>query len=242
MRRVMLLAFSVMFTSSAVAKTVTVNYADLPFDTAKQILLSYNKNLIGVADDALKTVLQNSQTLTFDDGILPQDLRNKLEVAQKMSTVSTVLKAGTDYAEQGRAIGIATGAALSAITTETAKFAQTTPGIFLMVMVAWKIMGQDFLATTKGIIVGVPMLIFWCCTFIWWMRRVYGIRYVKSWTADGKPSHERLPPLSIQWNKDWAEAHNRNAKSDETAGYSIVALLKSAGFIAVIFATIWLVI
>lgn len=53
----------------------------------------------------------------------------------------------------GKEIGIAVSDSLKAITTETSKFANTKLGTYIMILVAWKVMGQDFLQ----MLVGIPL-------------------------------------------------------------------------------------
>lgn len=234
----MLVVVAFMLPTTGFAKQVTVNNNDLPFDIAKQILLSGDKNLQGLADDALRTILQNRGLLTFDDSVLSEGLRSKLQASQKIAEVTEQLKVGRDWAEMGRAIGIATREGLSAVTTETAKFADTTPGRFTMVMIAWKVMGADFLASVKGYLIGVPLLIFWCSLFVWWLRRVYGIHKVTR-LVDGKKVVEEMPPLSVQWAEAWAK--NPGAK-DNTSDMVVFAALKTVGFVVGIFVIVWIVI
>jgi hypothetical protein len=100
----------------------------------------------------------------------------------------------------GRAIGIATREGLAAVTTETAKFAETTPGKFTMFMIAWKVAGTDFLRAIKGYLIGVPLLIVWISIFYWWLKRVYhGYAKKVAVEKDGKQASEYtwVEPLMI---------------------------------------------
>lgn len=228
------------------ATQVTVKTNDLPFETAKQILLGQDRNLSGVADDALKQILQNKVTLSFDDGLLPETVRTKLKADRQMATVTETLQEGKNWAQMGEAIGIATRGALAAISEETQKFANTTPGVFLMAMVAWKVMGADFLHTIKGYLIGVPLLIFWCWIFATWLRRVYWPHRATRWVEakDSQPAHkvvEEVSPLSVQWNKDWAEACAKSGEPEKMGQSEMVwfAAFKTAGFVAGIFLIVW---
>src|SRR6202008_4837495 len=160
------------------------------------------QSLSGLADEALQTILKNKVSLSFDDSYLPPDLQARLAAQQKIGEVTEQLKVGRDWAEMGQAIGIATRGALSAVTDETARFAATTPGKFTMYMVAWKVMGSDFVKTAKVIIVGVPLLCSWMVFFAWWLRKVYGWRRRKVVT-EGKRTYELMEPLSVLWAKEW---------------------------------------
>lgn len=247
-RSIAVMALVLLIPTAVFAKQVTVLWGDLPFEVAKKVVLLQDKNLNGLGDDAIRQVLQNRGSLTFDDEMLSPELSAKLQAAQKIAQVTTTLQAGRDWAEIGRAIGIATREGLSAVTDETAKFAKTTPGQFTMVMIAWKIMGPDimsFIRSMKGYIVGIPLLMFWLGFFAWWMRRVYGYHKVKR-VVDGKTVVEEMPPLSVVWNKQWAEAVAKiDPRGQEKVGISdwaVMAGIKTVFFVVVTFIIVWFVI
>jgi len=251
--RMAVAALFCVFSTTIYAKTVTINVADVSFETLKT-LVSKDKtigvDLSGVADNALKVILDKRKTLTIDDTDLPTELRARLEAAKKISEVTTSLKAAQEWSDMGRGIGVAVREGLSAVTDETAKFADTTPGKFTMVMIAWKVMGQDFITTVRGILIGIPLLIFWICIWVWWLKRVYGYHKVKKVTIgeDNKKivTYEEMPPLSVQWNKDWAEKHSKLTGKDlENAGLSDwvgFSAIKSVGFVVVMFLIWWWII
>jgi hypothetical protein len=247
MKKAILIVLLMLVAHSALSKTITVKISDLDFEQAKKILL-FDKSYANLSDDILQQILNNKGTLTFDDGLLPQDVRTRLDAAQKVQTVTTTLQQTRDWAEMGNAVGIATRGALSAITDETEKFAKTTPGLFLMAIVAWKVAGADFLATIKGYLIGVPLLIFWIWFFARWFNRIYFEHWVTTYVANADGTQVKtkveVQPLSVQWTKEWGAA-KAAAKEPDKMGMSDMAILagfKTAGFIVGIFAIVWLII
>lgn len=189
MRLILIVLMCLLFGGPVFAKQVTVNTVDLPFEVAKTILLSQKggESLKVLDDENLKKVIAARGSFDVDDSVLPNDLRQRLDAARKLSEVTSNLQVGRDWAEMGRAIGIATREGLNAVTTETAKFAETTPGKFTMFMIAWKVAGADFLKAVKGYLIGVPLLIAWACLFYWWLKRVYhGYQKKITTVAEGK--------------------------------------------------------
>ncbi len=247
MRRVFLILAAATFVAAAPvialanheksAKIVGVKVSDIPFEVAKQLLpkdKTITIDLTGVPDDLLRSILEKRGILTVEEGVLPHDLKIKLQAQQKIADVTTTLKQSAEWAEIGRAIGVATREGLAAITQETAKFADTTPGKFTMVMIAWKVMGADFLKTSKGFLIGIPLLITWILIFVWWLRRVYSWHRKKivAYDKDGKKrvSYEEVEPLSVQWSK---------AGKDSEGYFALLAGVKAAAFVVVMFVIYW---
>ncbi len=69
----------------------------------------------------------------------------------------------------GKEVGIATREGLNAVVDTAEKFGSTKVGNFVMVMIAWRIIGKDVL----GVILGVPMLIGGICLWLWAARRMF---------------------------------------------------------------------
>ncbi len=153
----------------------------------------------------------SAQQITVNERDLPPEVLAKLKSQQKVEQVTQTLSTGKEWAEIGRAIGIATREGLSAVSDETAKFAETTPGKFTMALIAWKVAGADLKKFVSGVIVGIPFLIFWLCLYVWWLRKVYGQRkmrkIIEPTDAGGKRevTIEYLPPLSIVFSKSTDE-------------------------------------
>jgi hypothetical protein len=235
MKRLLLALYLVFAGIPAFAKQVTVSASDLPFEVAKTILLSQKggDSLKVLDDENLKKVIVAHGSFEVDDSILPNDLRQKLEATQKISEVTSNLQIGRDWAEMGRAIGIATREGLNAVTTETAKFAETTPGKFTMFMIAWKVAGTDFLRAIKGYAIGVPLLIFWA----WFGYRWFSWNYRGYWRyetikeavpgADGKSTPTKAVKKII-----WEEGlitKIRELKEGENGSYDDSELLFMLG-------------
>lgn len=144
--------------------------------------------------------------ITVDENSLPSEVLAKLKAQQKVEQVTESLTTGKEWAEMGRAIGIATREGLSAVSDETAKFADTTPGRFTMAIIAWKVAGEDFKAFVRSVVVGIPFLIFWLSLYMWWLHKVYCQRKLKRviYVGEGKERKkeiqvEYLPALSLEY-------------------------------------------
>jgi hypothetical protein len=78
------------------------------------------------------------------------------------------------YAQMGKGLGVAINEGLSAVTKNVETFSQTSAGKWLMVLITWKVMGEDAIGLARTavqwavggtlMLVGVP---FW----IWLVRR-----------------------------------------------------------------------
>lgn len=78
------------------------------------------------------------------------------------------------YAQMGKALGTAVNEGLGAVTKNVEQFSQTSAGKWLMVIISWKVMGQDAVGLVeKGVqyLVGVPMLAIGTILFAWIIRR-----------------------------------------------------------------------
>lgn len=107
-----------------------------------------------------------------------------------------VAKKANEWVEMGTNMGAAVGSAAKAILHETKdatfgkdvsvvdgidKFSKTDAGRFTMLVVAWKVMGQDainLVDRVKNVAIGVPFLIGWTILFIWFYRRTFLARPV----------------------------------------------------------------
>lgn len=89
----------------------------------------------------------------------------------------------------GREIGVATKEGLSAVVDEANRFGATKVGNFVLVMVAWKIIGKQLLA----VILGVPILVAGAGVWVWSLRRFFvGSRFVSK--TDGKTKEWQIRP------------------------------------------------
>ena len=85
---------------------------------------------------------------------IPRHMLSEQQVLQSQNA-SNIAAAG-QYAGLGKEIGVAVSESLSAVTDETAKFAETDVGKVTMAVVVWKVLGEDIL----GAFVGIPFMVF----------------------------------------------------------------------------------
>jgi hypothetical protein len=69
----------------------------------------------------------------------------------------------------GKEVGTAVKDGLDAVVVEAEKFGTTKVGNFVMIMIAWKIMGRDLI----GIVFGIPLLLLGIWLWIYIARRVF---------------------------------------------------------------------
>jgi hypothetical protein len=103
---------------------------------------------------------QPEETIVVRKSDLPPDLLKKLETTAEFGKYS-------EYINLGKSVGIAVREGLEAVTDTAAKFAKTDPGKFTMFIIAYKVIGKDFIQ----FIIGVPMLIIGIGLFIWSYRK-----------------------------------------------------------------------
>ena len=92
--------------------------------------------------------------------------RSALTTEQKASydTEAALRKAGK-YVGLGKEIGEAVNSSLTALTDSTAKFAHTSVGKFVLVIVAWKVIGQDATQLFIGVIFAIVWISIWYRSF-----------------------------------------------------------------------------
>lgn len=81
-----------------------------------------------------------------------------------------------EWVEFGAHVGGAMREGLSALTDEANKFAGTDAGRFTMIVIAWKVMGDDAMTLLERfthIAFGVPAFIVWTTFYIWFFRRKF---------------------------------------------------------------------
>lgn len=111
----------------------------------------------------------------------PEQLKvyQEFKAMQARSAASTAIDNLTPekvdrYAQMGKGLGIAINEGLGAVTKNVEQFSQTSAGKWLMVLITWKIMGEDAIGLARTavqwsvggllLVVGIP---FW----IWMVRR-----------------------------------------------------------------------
>lgn len=78
------------------------------------------------------------------------------------------------YAQMGKGIGIAINEGLGAVTKNVEQFSQTSAGKWLMILITWKVMGEDAVNLTQRLvrfIVGIGLLTLGVPFFIYIFRR-----------------------------------------------------------------------
>ncbi len=110
--------------------------------------------------NAVAAQQSSEEAIVVKKSDLPPELFKSLEAKQQLGKYS-------DYVAMGKGVGVAVREGLEAVTHTAAKFANTTPGKFTMFIIAYKIIGIDFVQ----FLVGVPLLIIGICVFIWSYRK-----------------------------------------------------------------------
>lgn len=98
---------------------------------------------------------------------LPPDLVEKIQAQQKVEDLQKKIETYGKWVGLGKEVGSAVNESLSALTTQAEKFSKTGVGKFTMFIVAWKVLGKDFM----GFIIGVPLLILATSIFLWSYRK-----------------------------------------------------------------------
>jgi hypothetical protein len=78
------------------------------------------------------------------------------------------------YSQMGKSIGIAINEGLGAVTKNVEQFSQTSAGKWLMVIITWKVMGEDAINVTQRLVrfvVGIGLLTLGVPFFIYIFRR-----------------------------------------------------------------------
>lgn len=118
------------------------------------------------------------------------------------------------WANWGKEIGVATREALTAVVDQSERFGATKVGTFVMVMVAWRIMGKDLM----GFVIGVPMLITVLCLWVWTVKRLFfGYKAVDTRTGwlGLQKTYKLIPPYKFS--------------GDEARAFTAIAVIAGLG-------------
>lgn len=132
------------------------------------------------------------------------DLKKKCVEMNVPSVAANVVEAVStenlsQYAELGQKYGIALSEVAKSIGVTVNDLAQTPVGKFMLVMVAYKVMGTDLLGVVGSVIWFTLMLPLWVYMF---HRLVLSTRSIKeTFGADGKLTSRVLSPL------DWRDGY-----------------------------------
>lgn len=121
-----------------------------------------------------------------DDGdtpiTVPKRYLSQDALAHKIDPKTTGPQTVSQWVGVGKEIGVASHEALAAVVDEADKFGRTRVGNFVLLMVAWKVIGQDAVGLAHGVmvrVIGIPLLLLgW---WAWWvsMRKFFfGARYL----------------------------------------------------------------
>jgi hypothetical protein len=99
------------------------------------------------------------------EGMLTETQKAQLKAKEVQSTVQTSVETAGKYAGIGKEIGDGLRSALSALNEETNKFGNTKVGIFVMVLIAWKVMGTDVLQLIFGTFFALIWIPLWSISF-----------------------------------------------------------------------------
>jgi hypothetical protein len=110
-----------------------------------------------------------SEKITVDTKDLPPELVTKIKEQQKVEQVTQQLESYGKWAGVGKEIGVAVRDGLTAVKDVAIDFSKTDVGMFTMVLIAWKVVGEDVSQLLVGLLIffsGLPIL-------IWSWRKLY---------------------------------------------------------------------
>ena len=125
------------------------------------------------------------------------DLKKKcVDMAGNITAVSTVNNMA-EYAELGQKYGVALSEVAKSVGTTVNELAQTPVGRFMLIMVAYKVMGNDLLGIVGSFLWFTIMLPLWVYMF---HRMVLSTRSVKeTFDSSGKLASRVINPAN--WNE-----------------------------------------
>ncbi len=98
---------------------------------------------------------------------LPAGLLKEIDSKQQLESLQKKIETYGKWVGMGHEVGVAVNESLGALTTQADNFSKTGVGKFTMFIVAYKVLGHDFLA----FIIGIPLLVTGTCIFLWSYRR-----------------------------------------------------------------------
>jgi len=153
------------------------------------VLFAAGKVFAGSCDQLVVPGMTDSQLI---------DLKKKcVDMAGNITAVSTVDNMA-EYAELGQKYGIALSEVAKSVGTTVNELAQTPVGRFMLVMVAYRVMGSDLLGIFGSVLWFTTMIPLWIYMF---HRMVLNTRSVReTFDHSGKLSNRVVNPV------DWSEA------------------------------------
>lgn len=134
---------------------------------------------------------ETNDTIMVRRSDLPAELVKELEARQSLALMAQRIETYGKWVGVGKEVGVAVNDSLSAITEQADNFSKTGVGKFTLFLVAWKVLGKDFV----GVIIGVPLLIVWTTIFAVFWRRLYCVRRIcTGFNDNGKKQYELDEP------------------------------------------------
>jgi hypothetical protein len=120
------------------------------------------KNIFLILCFAFSSVVsaQEDNRILVDPNDLPPAVLAEIKAKQKVEGVRATINEVASYSGWGKEVGIAINDGLGAVTKSTAEFAETDVGKFTMFMIAYKIVGKDFVAILIVLPISVSLLVF----------------------------------------------------------------------------------
>lgn len=130
---------------------------------------------LGAFAQAPDTIQVDVTKLSADQLRVYQQLKSMQNQNQLAASIENLTPEKIDkYAQIGKAFGTAFKECWTTVSTDAERFAQSDAGKLTMVLVAWKIVGQDGINLVEKAVqyaVGIPMLFIGTLLFAWIIRR-----------------------------------------------------------------------
>ena len=131
------------------------------------------------------------------------DLKKKCVDATNQASPAVTASQVSEYAELGKNYGIALSEVAKSVGSTVNDLAQTPVGKFMLVMVAYKVMGQDLIGVVGGFVWFCVMLPLWTYMFhrLVLKNRTYR-DYIESYAKDDKPKVVRREYDALKYDSD----------------------------------------
>ena len=121
------------------------------------------------------------------------ELKKKcLDLAKPVTSIS--VDSMGEYAELGKKYGIALSEVAKSVGTTVNELAQTPVGKFMLVMVAYRVMGDDVIGVAGGVIWFATMIPIWIYMF---HRLVFGTRRVRTRVRQDGETETDIEPIDF---------------------------------------------
>lgn len=145
-----------------------------------------------------------SQKMVVNENDLPPDLVAKLKQKEQVQAVTQKLETVSEWAGIGKEIGSAVKEGLTAVKDVAVDFSKTDVGTFTMVLIAWKVVGQDVMGLWVGMVVFIICISF----LVWSYRRTILTRKVlvkDSGWFQAKEYQMVPPPFEAEDTRTWLQ-------------------------------------